>query len=141
VVVGQVNAERLPDGSVAIYDERSKSVHSLNPSAAVAWEACAQGATVEQVRAALSQHFGSLVDRDVAWTAIQRLQEAELVMSDAPLAAPAVDLARRSALKSIGALGAMALPVVLTLTASEQRAYGLIGASVTTTPAPTTTLS
>jgi hypothetical protein len=43
------------------------------------------------LRTALSRHFGSPVDRDVAWTAIERLQEAELVM------------------RSIGTLGAVLL--------------------------------
>jgi len=141
IALNQLHVEQLPDGSVAIYDERTQSVHSLNSSAAVVWEACAKGATVEQVRAALSRHFGLPVDQDHAWTAIQRLQEAELVTSDAPLAAPPVaEMARRSALKTIGAVGGIALPLVLTLTASQQRAYAATAVSGTTTPAPTTTL-
>ncbi len=138
VVAGELHTERLPDGSVAIYDERSKSVHSLNRSAGIAWDACAQGATVEQVRQVLERHAGSPVDLEVAWTAMHRLQEAELVISDAPLAAPAVDLARRSALKSLGTFGAAAIPVVLTLTASEQRMYALQAVSGTTPPPGTT---
>jgi hypothetical protein len=139
VLLSGLHAEKLPDGSIALYDERTKSVHSLNPSAAVAWDTCANGATVIQVGEALTRHFGTPISLDVAWAALERLQQAELILSDAPVSAPVVDLARRSALKTIGTMGGVALPLVLTLTASEQHALAQGAASATTTRAPTTT--
>lgn len=136
----QLQIERLSDGSVAIIDQRSKSVHSVNPTAALAWDACAEGATAEQIRAGLERHAGAPVGIEAAWSAIQHLQRAELVETEASVPGALIDQGRRSALKTIGMLGGLVAPVVLTLTASEQRAYAQVVGSGTTTPAPTTTL-
>jgi hypothetical protein len=120
--------EKLSDGSIAIFDQRSKSVHSLNVSAAIAWEACATGATLQDIAAALGSE-------DLARTAIEQLHRADLIASDSPVTQPVAGVDRRSIFKTIGTVAAAAAPVVLTLTASEQRAYALISVSVT----PTTT--
>jgi hypothetical protein len=137
----QLHIERLSDGSIAVVDQRSKSVHSLNPTAALAWDACAKGATVEQVRAALQDHAGSPVSLDVAWSAIQTLQRAELLETETALSAGLADPGRRSTLKTIGVLGGLVAPVVLSLTASQQKAYAQAVGSGTTTVAPTTTIA
>jgi len=137
--------EQLPDGSTVIFDERSKSVHSLDPSATVVWRACAAGATLPRIVEALAAHFGAPVNVEVASNAIAQLQQAKLIESGAPTAvavpvAGAVkDLGRRSILKGVGSLGALAVPVVLTLTAAEQRAYAVpvqAGSGTTTTRPP-----
>lgn len=130
--------EKLSDGSIAIFDQRSKSVHSLNVSAAVAWEACATGATLQQIAAALAEQFGVTGGEDLAHTAIEQLSRANLIVSELPAVQSAVGVDRRSMFKAIGTVAAAAAPVVLTLTASEQRAYAAISASVaqTTRPVP-----
>ncbi len=138
--VESLTIERLSDGSTAIVDNRVKSVHSLNPSATLVWEACARGATVEQIREAIEAQSGSPVDAEVIHQALAQLQRANLIESASPVSAEAIDLSRRSLLKRAGTAGAFAIPVVLTLTATEQRAYALQAISGTTTPAPTTTL-
>jgi Chaperone of endosialidase/Coenzyme PQQ synthesis protein D (PqqD) len=135
----RLTVEKLPDGSTAIFDERSKSVHSLNPSATIVWNACAGGATFSQVTAALVQHRGPS-DEQTALQAIVQLQQAGLVTAETPIAGLQIDMERRSILKSVGSLGAMAAPLVLTLTSAEQRAYAQQAGS-RTTPAPTTTIA
>ena len=125
--------EKLADGSTAIVDQRSKTVHSLNASAAIVWDACAQGATLPQIMAALEQRVGQPVDQEVALDAIAQLQGANLISSELP--AGMLDQNRRSMLKAIGTFGAMALPVVLSLTASEQKAFAQ-GAGSRTTARP-----
>ncbi len=137
--VESLTIERLSDGSTAIVDNRVKSVHSLNPSATLVWDACAQGATIEQIREAVEANSGSPVDAEMIHRALGQLRCANLIESASPIPAETVDLGRRSMLKRAGAAGAFAIPVVLTLTATEQRAYAFAGASGTTTPAPTTT--
>jgi len=100
--------EKLPDGSTVIFDERSKSVHSLNPRATVVWRACASGATVPRIMEALADHFGGPVDVEVANHAIAQLQRVNLIESDAPaavvvpVAEGAMDMGRRSILKGVG---------------------------------------
>jgi len=131
--------EQLPDGSTAIFDERSKSVHSLNPSATVVWRACASGATLPQIMAALADRFSGPVDAEIANHAIAQLQQSKLIESKTPeivpVAGAVMEMGRRSILKRVGSLGAIAVPVVLTLTAAEQRGYA-INTSSTTRPIP-----
>jgi len=127
--------EQLPDGSTAIFDERSKSVHSLNPSATVVWRACASGATLAQIMTALAAHFGAPVDAEVANHAIAQLRQSKLIEPNTPAAVPVagavMEMGRRSILKRVGSLGAIAVPVVLTLTAAEQRGYAAFTSSTT----------
>ena len=136
-VTERLTVEKLTDGSTAIFDERSKSVHSLNPSATIVWNACAEGATLSQIAAILAQN-SIPSDEQTAMQAIVQLQQAELVTAETPIAGMPIDMGRRSMLKSVGSLGAIAVPVVLTLTSTEQRAYAQQAVSGTT-PAPTTT--
>jgi hypothetical protein len=138
VGVESLSIERLSDGSTAIVDNRVKSVHSLNPSATLVWEACAKGATTAQICKAIEAKSGSPADAEVIYHALAQLQRANLIESESPISAENIDLGRRSMLKRAGAAGAIAIPVVLTLTAAEQRAYAFQSGSGTTTPAPTT---
>lgn len=128
--------EKLSDGSIAIFDQRSKSVHSLNASAAIAWEVCATGATLRQIAAAFADQFGVTGSEDLARTAIEQLSRANLIESRSPAVQPAMGVDRRSMFKAIGTVAAAAAPVVLTLSASEQRAFAVAVGSVppTTTP-------
>jgi hypothetical protein len=131
---------KLSDGSTAIVDNRSKSVHSLNPSATLVWEACAKGATVAHIHAAVENQAGAPVDADAIRQALAQLQRVNLIESSSSpsLTTDKVDLGRRSLLKRAGAAGAFAIPVVLTLTAAEQKAYAFQSQSgTTTTPQPT----
>jgi hypothetical protein len=107
--------EKLPDGSMAIYDLRSKSVHSLNRSAAALWEACACGATAPQLAKSLGT---SATDEEVpVW--IDQMRGLDLIVAKAAMPETVPQPGRRSMLTALGA----AVPVILTLTAAEQRAY------------------
>lgn len=145
VPVEQLLIEKLPDGSTAIFDQDTKSVHSLNASATVVWETCHTPSTFDDIRTALERYFGSPLNEDAAWDAIDRLEAARLIRVEGTSADAVVKTARRTILKEIAAIGGLALPLVLTMTASEQRIYaqGASSAPTTTvaptTPAPTTT--
>ena len=115
-----LHIEKLPDGSMAIYDLRSNSVHSLNRSAAVLWEACADGATMCQLTAALDNRLGIRAPEEEVLSGIDQMRRLNLIVSEAAVPVAAAEPDRRSMLAA--ALGA-ALPVVLTLTAADQRAY------------------
>jgi len=128
-------AEKLADGSTAIFDQRSKSVHSLNPSATVVWEACAGGATLAQIAAALEALFGMPLKPGVCLEAIAQLRQAGLIETDEPIPAGLLDHGRRSVLRAAGTL---AVPVVLTLTTAQQRVYATLASSGTTTEEPAT---
>jgi len=115
---------------MAILDERSKTVHSLNSSAAAVWEACEGGATVQRINATVERKLGAPVAADLVSDALAQLQRAGLIDTAGPIPAGTADPARRSMLKRVAMAGAIAIPVVLTLAASEQRAYAQIRTSI-----------
>jgi PqqD family protein of HPr-rel-A system len=110
-----LHIERLRDGSMAVYDERSKSVHSLNASAAALWDACAEGASLDELRAALERRVGTAFTGEMAEEAVASLVEVGLVECD-------TELPREIGRRGLLAAGLM-VPAVLTLTLAEQRAY------------------
>jgi len=119
VTSADLTVEKLPDGSTAVLDQRSKDVHSLNPSATIIWEACKQGATLTQVRKALEAQTGTPVDEEIALSALSQLSKVNLILSDAPVPDAMLAAARRTTLLR---LGMVAVPVVLTLALSQQKA-------------------
>jgi Coenzyme PQQ synthesis protein D (PqqD) len=128
-------AEKLSDGSTAIVDGRSNSVHSLNPTATLVWEACAKGATFARIQAAVESQTGGPVDPEIVRHALTQLERVNLIESAGGFPVESVDLGRRSMLQHVGAAGAIAIPVVLTLTAAEQKAYAFQSQSTTRAPA------
>jgi hypothetical protein len=126
-----LSVEKLPDGSTAIFDAKSKTVYSLNATATAAWEACRDTTTLEEVVETMQASFDPAVTDEIALEALQQLQERGLLtMTEAPYGST-----RRTALAT--AAGVL-VPVVLALTAAEQRASAAFVGSGTT-PAPTTT--
>ena len=119
VISDQLTIERLPDGSTAILDQRTKNVHSLNVSATVVWDACKNGATLAEVRKALELKACAPVDESLAEGALAQLHNVNLVQTDTPVAAELSAAARRTALLRAAAV---AVPVVLTIALSQQRA-------------------
>ena len=108
---------KLPDGSRVLVDSRNERVIALNAMAGAAWDACSQPSTLPQVAEAMRSSLGTEVAEDVAKDAILQLQEHSLVKSS-DLAS--VNASRRA---FITRLGAAALPIVVAMTMSEQRAY------------------
>jgi hypothetical protein len=115
---GEFTVEKLPDGSTAILDRRTGSVHSLNASATVAWEACKNGATLAEVRHALELRAGAPIDEALAHSALDQLQKVNLIDSKGIVPEQVRFAGRRTLLRT----AAIAAPVVLTLAVSEQRA-------------------
>jgi hypothetical protein len=127
--------EKLPDGSTAVFDAVSETLHSLNPPAAAAFDACKERTTLPQLVRAMGDVLPAPVTEELALVAIAELQQAGLVTAED--ASQYDRLAtRRGLLKAAG----FVLPAVLSLTAAEQRAYAISAGSGTTTAAPTTTL-
>jgi hypothetical protein len=122
--IGSTNlaAEKLPDGSTAIFDPASKTVYSLNATAAAAWEACGESSTLAQVVEAMQRSFNPAVTEETALEALSQLQEKGLVSIAEPHSVPT----RRSAMAAAAALAA---PLVLALTFAEQKAHAVVAAS------------
>jgi hypothetical protein len=131
---GTLLIERLPDGSTAIFDRRTRTMHSLNASAAAAFEACRDHHTVDALAQAMGERLHAEVTPGVALAAIGELEKAGLAVCSGQEAAGG--RATRRGLLSTAA--AVALPAILTLTAGEQKAFARDAGSGTTTTTTTT---
>lgn len=116
---GPLNAlveNQLPDGSRILVDNRSETVFALNATAGAAWDACSAPTNLCDLTKEMQRSFGPDVTEDLAAEAILELQKRNLVT--ASLRAPKTT--RREVLTT---LGKVALPLVVAMTLTEQRAH------------------
>ena len=109
-----LKVNQLPDGSKVIVDSRNEKVFALNATAGAAWDACSNPTTLSNVAKDMQHSFNPGVTEEIAEAAILRLQEQNLVTVAGSMPS------RRAVLAT---LGAIALPLVVSLTMTEQRAY------------------
>jgi len=130
--------EKLPDGSTAVFDTLTKTVHSINETAAAAFESCRDPRTVAQVATAMREILKTPVTEEMALEAIAELEQAGLVACSEPLPIKPGQASRRSLLKTLGTVAATAAPLVLSLSMAEQSVYAQGAGSGTTTSTTTT---
>jgi PqqD family protein of HPr-rel-A system len=116
--------ENLPDGSVAVFDAESGAVHALNAQAAAALRACGKGSALPAIALAMSRELQTRTDDAAALEALSQLDASGLVQCVGKEKAAAGPSRR-----SIFGAAAAALPVVLTLTAAQQKAYARLAGS------------
>jgi hypothetical protein len=108
---------QLPDGSRVLVDSSNGMVFALNSLAGAAWDACQQPTTLSRITDQLRSSSQSQVTEELARQAIVELEEHKLVTTSGD----SMPLTRR---RIIGAMGsALALPLVVSLTLADQRAY------------------
>jgi hypothetical protein len=112
-----LQVDRLPDGSAVVVDDRSKTVHALNRVAAAAFDVCREPAAFSVIVQTMSDRLQAQVSHESARTALTELENVGLARPCAPARAA---VSRRSALQSAAA---GAIPMVLSLTAAQQRMY------------------
>ena len=120
---------KLPDGSFVIVDPARDTVFALNAAAAAAWDACSHPTTLSQVTEEMRRTFDARATEELAEEALMQLEAQKLVST-----APATNLSSRR--KFIGQLGAAAVPIVIAMSATEQRAHASAARSVTLGPLP-----
>lgn len=108
---------KLPDGSRVIVDAGNETMYALNATAGAAWDACSEPSTLSQVAANMERTLNSPVTEEMAELAVLELKDKKLVDGPSVQAQPT----RRQVFGTLGA--ALALPLVVTLTMGEQRAY------------------
>jgi hypothetical protein len=107
---------QLPDGSTIIVDRGSETVFALNATAGAAWNACSQPTTLAGVTQEMQRSFDPRATEELAEDAILQLQEKELVATSGTIS-------KTTRRKVIATLGAVAMPLVVSLTLAEQRVY------------------
>ncbi|MGA7343801.1 MAG: PqqD family protein [Terracidiphilus sp.] len=119
----------LPDGSRVILDSTNETVYALNATAGAAWDACNGPTTLSRVTEEMRRSLNPAVTEELAEEAIQQLQSKKLVAASG---LPALTTRR----EMFATLGAIAVPLVVSLTLGEQRAYA--GSTVSAIKCPTT---
>jgi len=109
-----VNA--MPDGSRIIRNPENETVFALNATAAAAWDACASAKTVSAVAEEMRRSFDPNVTDELAEASINELQDKKLVT----VSGSGFKATRRDVLAG---LGAVALPLVVSLTIGQQKIH------------------
>lgn len=107
---------KLPDGSRMIVDAENEKIYALNATAGAAWDACSVPTTLSALTESMKLAVGSNVSEEVAEQAVLELQEQKLVATSGSTWRPS----RR---QIIMGLGAVAVPVVASLTVGQQRLH------------------
>ncbi|MGB9147850.1 MAG: PqqD family protein [Acidobacteriaceae bacterium] len=108
---------KLPDGSRVLLDPHSQRVFALNATAGAAWDACEAPASLSAITEEMHRSLDTAVPEEVAEEAVLRLQEQNLVKVRG--ASPATSSRR----EFITRLGVAAVPLVVAMTMTEQRAF------------------
>jgi Coenzyme PQQ synthesis protein D (PqqD) len=121
---------QLPDGSRFLVDRQSETVYALNATAGAAWDACSAPTTLQDATKEMQRSFDPDVTEDVVGQAFLELQQRNLVTVPANAQAKT----RREVLST---LGKVALPLVVAMTLTEQRAHATVARSyINRTPQP-----
>jgi hypothetical protein len=121
------------DGELLIYDRTRDRAHCLNETAAAVWKLCDGRTTASEIAARLSGAEGRRqkaegseqqpLDERVVWLALEQLCNSHLLEDPNgktfwPASIPGIaNMSRREAVRRIGLSTAIALPIVISMTA------------------------
>ncbi len=108
--------EELADETL-VYDLERNRAHCLNRTAAKVWRLCDGKTTVTEMVARLRRHGDLPVNEDVVWVALDRLSRAHLLRDRLARPVKARRRSRRDVLRSLGAAGAVLVPLVTSIIA------------------------
>jgi hypothetical protein len=97
-----------------VYDSETHQAHCLNYSATAVWKSCDGQTTVSEMVATVQKVLPG-IDKQVVFMALLDLQEAGLLVKGTLAIDQHRSLSRRNALRRIGKVAAVALPVVTSL--------------------------
>lgn len=106
----QIIVKQLPD-ELLIYDLDSNRAHSLNESAAAIWNLCDGRTSVTEIAKQCR------VKQDLVWMALDQFNRDQLLEEKVSPPPVASGLTRREAVRRIGLGAAIAIPVVVSITA------------------------
>jgi len=105
----------LPD-EVLVYDLERHEAHCLNQTAAAVWRACDGERTPAEIGFKLAKDFGTPIDEDVVWLALDELSTLNLL--ETPVVRPEPGLSRAQLMRRGGLVAAaIALPAAVSLAA------------------------
>ena len=102
---------------VLVYDRERDKAQCLNQSAAAVWKLCDGRSAPAQIAAALQSQFGVPVDETFVWLALEQIGRDNLLERSLKWPATVPRLSRREAFRRLGIGVAIALPIVISITA------------------------
>ncbi|MGE0132779.1 MAG: PqqD family protein [Blastocatellales bacterium] len=110
--------QEMPD-EVLVYDLKSHKAHCLNLTAAFVWNHCDGQTTAAEIAGVMEQEWNKPVSEDVVWLALKQLGKASLLQEPLAKSEGRARFSRRDAIRRIGIGAAIAIPLVMTITAPE----------------------
>lgn len=98
-----------------VYDLTTHKAHCLNETSAFVWSKCTGDITVGEMLSALEEQYGRQVQSDYLALALEQLHERQLLDSHPSFSASKTS--RRDALKKMGVVSGIALPIIVSLIA------------------------
>lgn len=108
---------------VLVYDKRSHHIHHLNRTSAVIWRLCDGERRVGELARQASAELGEPVKDETIQLALQKLDAAELLTQPLPSVLHATSQSRRTFLRRAAVGGAIAVPVIISVTAPVSAAF------------------
>lgn len=108
------------DGELLVYDQTRDQAHCLNESAAAIWKRCDGRTTASEIAESLASQYDKPIDVSVIWLGLDELSRKDLLAHSQnwPQAPTSTSVfSRREAIRRIGLVAAIALPVVVTIAA------------------------
>ena len=104
------------DGEVLVYDLRSDKAHCLNSTAGLVWKQCDGKRGVAEIAKSLGDETQTVVDDRIVLLALDQFEKFHL-LEDVPVKpAYLAGMKRRELVRRIG-IGALALPLIISITA------------------------
>ena len=113
----------MPDGSRVLRNSKNETVFALNATAAAAWDACSTSTTLAGVAEEMRRSFDPKVTNELAEACLLEFQKKNLVK----ISGESSKATRRDVLAG---LGAVALPLVVSLTIGQQKAHAENSSSI-----------
>jgi hypothetical protein len=113
--------ESLPD-EVLVYDMRRQKSHCLNQTAALIWDHCDGETSPAQMAQALSRQLNASITEEMIWVGLKQLAGAQLLEERIVAPSNLAKVSRRELVQKLGLTAAVALPLILTITAPMAKA-------------------
>ncbi len=120
--------QELPE-EVLVYDLKKHKAFCLNQTAAFVWQHADGETTVEQIAYLLQKKLRTPVDESVVWFALEQLAKDGLLENKTQAPLMFAGMNRRDLIKTLGKSAAVALPLVMMITAPVAAQTGSCRAS------------
>jgi Coenzyme PQQ synthesis protein D (PqqD) len=105
-----------------VYDQNRHKAHCLNSTAALIWKHCDGQTSVSEMAGKLQHETQVTVDEEVVWLGLKQLADCHLLQGRLTPPGGKTAIPRREAVRRIGLASALAIPVIMSITAPEAHA-------------------